>query len=670
VKSNRDFADTRAAKNKSEASPSKTDSASAEGEGGNKVQVAGAVSITIDSTTARAKIGDGLTIQAGQASTKGVLTLKSENNSGAEAIADASTVMENAGKTKDGKSGTGIGVAVAINVANVVNEAVLGDSTIHADGVVIQALVPAVGKDGTHGFKAEATSGASGAGTGVAGALAVNVGISRAQAKVSGGATVTVHDGGNVDLKAENFVSNAVQAGALQKGGGKVGVGASIAVNVGETDTDAVIGTGADILSAKNITLVAASTSDMTTQADGGSAGDTAVTGVVAVSVADNDTQAVIEDGANPLVLAGTLDVAASHAGSLFTDAAGDTKSGKTGVGITIAVSVSTDSALATTSRDITADGAVQFGAEAVSVNRSTAKASVAGGESKSTKGADTSQSADQKAGKQEDMANQRSKSAGGETGTGGKKTDAAKSDTSSGSVSVAGAVAVTVATSTSRAWLPEFTTVTAGANGGTGALVLQSSNLTDSMATADGSAVTKADGTGVGIGIAVNVASVTNEAYIGAGSVIVADGLTVTATTAERDVEMTVSSQAVVDTTAETLYIGIGGDIKTGDKVTYKKGSGDAVGGLTDNSEYYARVEGAGKVTLYDTEDHALAGGTEGRVDLTGAGTGTGHKFKYGGLFGIAESESLVRCRHAPDGHTGRRGEPANRRCGGLRKW
>ena len=729
---NRDFASNRATAEGSDSTTPTTEGASAEGEGGNKVQVAGAVAITIQDSTARATIGDGLLIDAGTAGADGVLTLKSENNTDVQAIADASTVMartlefdptdsgivsaENdtidlgadhgfttgdkviyrkdpAGDPVDGLSdgdayylrmdgnnaklfdtkehaegsgtdglvdlddedpatgtahgfeagggptGTGVGIAVAVNVATVTNEAILGDSTVTADGLLIQALVPSAGGDQVNEFKAEATSGSSGADTGVAGALALNVGISRSRAAISDDASVTLSAGGDVTLTAVNDVSNTVKATGKQEGGGSIGVGASIALNIGETDTDAVIGDSVTFTSVDDVTVSAVSGNAMTTAAEGGSAGETAITPVVAISVSDNDTRAELLGGASALTLGGTLNAAAAHEGEVLTDAKGDTESGDTGVGISIALTIATDSAIATTQRDITAGGAVQFAARTVSINRSTAYASVAGGESEGEGESESSDSTDQKVGKQEGFAKDRSSANGGETSS-QDKTDSASSDTSGGSVSVAGAVAVTVATSTSRASLPEFTNVIAGNGGGTGAVVLQAQNLTDAVATADGSAVTKDDGTGVGVGVAVNVGTVTNEAYIGAGSSITADGITVEATMADREVDLTTALVDVVDPSAETIFIGLGHTFKTGDKVTYQNGSGTAIGGLTDDQDYYAKVGEGGTITLYDTEEHALAGGTDGRVDLTGAGTGTGHKFEYGGLLGLGEEE------------------------------
>ena len=58
----------------------------------------------------------------------------------------------------------------------------------------------------------------------------------------------------------------------------------------------------------------------------------------------------------------------------------------------------------------------------------------------------------------------------------------------------------------------------------------------------------------------------------------------------------------------------------------------GTAIGGLTDDHDYYVNVQSDGKIKLYDTKDHATAGGdvsTGGQIDLTSAGTGTHHIFQ-----------------------------------------
>ncbi|UUZ48811.1 hypothetical protein LP420_40185 [Massilia sp. B-10] len=269
----------------------------------------------------------------------------------------------------------------------------------------------------------------------MAGALAINVGISRAQGKIANNASLTLNADGNTEVRAENEVANTVKASGKQTGGGGVGVGASIALNIVETDTDALIGDNVSFSGAGDITLSADSVDKVETTAEGGSAGDTAVTPVVAISVSDNDTHAEVQGG-GVLTLGGTLDASATHEGRIYTDAAGDTESGDTGVGISIALTIGNDNAIATTGRDITIAGAVQFLARSVTTNRASAHASVAGGEQEGDDG--TSDDTDAKVGKQESFADNRKSSNGGESAAPGKETDSASSDTSGGSVSVA----------------------------------------------------------------------------------------------------------------------------------------------------------------------------------------------------------------------------------------
>src|SRR6185436_18002941 len=133
----------------------------------------------------------------------------------------------------------GVGIAVAVNVADVLAEARIGNAKVTADGVNLQAVMASAGGDSVHKFGADAKSGASGADTGVAGSLAINVGMSEAVAQVSSNATLTITDKGDVTLSAENFAQNDVRATAAQSKAGKVGVGASIGLNIGETDTHA-----------------------------------------------------------------------------------------------------------------------------------------------------------------------------------------------------------------------------------------------------------------------------------------------------------------------------------------------------------------------------------------------------------------------------------------------
>ena len=78
-----------------------------------------------------------------------------------------------------GGTGTGVGVAIGLNVANVTTRARIGDADVTAEGVTVEAKMRETGsgddKDSTHRFGAQATSGAGGGKTGIAGSLAINV---------------------------------------------------------------------------------------------------------------------------------------------------------------------------------------------------------------------------------------------------------------------------------------------------------------------------------------------------------------------------------------------------------------------------------------------------------------------------------------------------------------
>src|SRR4029079_15874967 len=96
-----------------------------------------------------------------------------ENNMDASAIADGSAAK---GTDKDGKvSDTAVGVAVAIKLAEMSNDAVVPNTAhVTAEGVSVQAVMKDVGGNKSHNFAAKATSGGSGGDTRVGGSLAPN----------------------------------------------------------------------------------------------------------------------------------------------------------------------------------------------------------------------------------------------------------------------------------------------------------------------------------------------------------------------------------------------------------------------------------------------------------------------------------------------------------------
>src|SRR5262249_6864443 len=253
-----------------------------------------------------------------------------------------------------------------------------------------------------------------------------------------------------------------------------------------------------------------------------------------------------------------------------------DTEATKTGVGISLALSIVNDSSSATTARDLfTTGGAAAFLASTVSISESTAKASVKGGENGGDK-------ADQKKGKQMDFADSTAKSkAPGAKGTNGATAPTA--DTGRGQVDVAGAIAVNIENASSVASIPDSRHVTA-----TGLITVQSAINADGHALADGSAATASGGTGVGVAVAVNVNNITNHAFVGNGAVVSGSGLNVDAIVADRNIAAPVVTVPVVDAAEDTLFVGLDAGLASGDQVKYVGLGGF---GLTPLSSYFVHV-------------------------------------------------------------------------------
>ena len=121
-----------------------------DGSGGN-VSVAAALAINVSNSDALATIGDGLTVVAGDVGT-GAVSVASSDNMDGSAVADGSAAT--------GSGGTAVGVAVAINVADMTNRAVIGNNVnVTGDGVSAVASMKDAGGDQVNEFAAKATSG-------------------------------------------------------------------------------------------------------------------------------------------------------------------------------------------------------------------------------------------------------------------------------------------------------------------------------------------------------------------------------------------------------------------------------------------------------------------------------------------------------------------------------
>jgi hypothetical protein len=498
-------------------------------------------------------------------------------------------------------------------------------------------------------FIAEAASGASAPDSvGVAGSLALNIVTTNAEAYVVSGATVTLH---NKALNLEASSKTQIIGKAMPKEaatGESVGVGASVALNIGDNVAKAEIQNLATVTGASDITLSAEGSHKMTTQAKGGAEGGIAITPVVAISLANNDTIAQVGTGVGALSLSGNLNATADHSSTVSTKAAGDTtSSGTAAIGASLAMSLIGDTALATTARSISAgtdgSGTIGFSATTSGSSKSDAKASAKGGQRASRRDPeDPEYDSTQPADVDEEAASQRTSDSGVDSraASQGARDSSARgtspsASSSGGPVTVAAAVSINLTDSTARAYIPDGVTINAA-----GALSVSSKNDASAWAAADGSAV-KGD-IGIGAAVSVNRADIVNEAYIGAAEVH-AEGITLQTQETTKSVSFNSStavddtrtvktfnplSTGVIDEGADTITI-TGHGFTRGDVVEYQKGAdtNGVVGNLTSGTLYYVIVVDADKIKLATSFENATAD-TPTAIDINKTGTsGSSHK-------------------------------------------
>ncbi|HXF68056.1 MAG TPA: leukotoxin LktA family filamentous adhesin, partial [Burkholderiales bacterium] len=480
-------------------------SAETAGEGGStsKLSVAAAIAVNVAGSRAEASVPAGRNASAGG----GQLRISASNNTDAAASADGAAV---------GDAAVGVGAAVAINVVKSTNLASLGAGTHSGQGVTLEALMKDTG-DTTSSFGAEAKSGGGSSNVGVAGSLGLNVVDHASVAQIESGAVVNAGTG-DVRIEAENRSESGAKALPAEGGasGAKIGIGASVAVNVVANEARAELADGARLDGGRTLAVAAAGEHAVRTEAEAGSEGGISVTPSAAVTVSDNQTVARLGagDGVN---LSGGATVSATHAGTVTTSAKGSSQGAKAAIGMAVAVTIANDSALATTNRDIQANGEVAFLARASQTTEATAAASAKGGKQEDE---NTQQDGvDQEVGKQASYG--KSKQKAGSANQGQQQGSAQSGE---GKVSVAAAVAANVADSKAQAFIPDGRTVNT-----TGALRVEASNNTDARAAADGSAAGGIATVGIGAAVAVNKVNALAEAYIGAAT-ITADGVIVRA--------------------------------------------------------------------------------------------------------------------------------------------
>ncbi len=492
-----------------------------------KVSVAAAVGINVQTSQVDASIPDNVVISAG-----GVLTLAALNNTDGKIEALGDAVGED-GATSE----VGIGAAVAVNVVKTRNTAVLGNAAHRAGGLSLSATKrdvaafmadPASTAVRTDVYLSRATSGAGGGNVGIAGSVALNLLDTQSVARVSGGAVVTVTGGGNVSLTTDNQTDVTAEALPIDTGavGATVGVGASVALNIVANRSVAEIADGGVVTGAGDLGLDASGTHAVVTRAEAGSAGGVSITPALALSMVNNTTTARLGSGGTQTV-AGAVTVRAAQTSSITTEASGKAAGSDAAIGAALALALVDDRALATTARNVTAGGAVSFVASGISSSTLSAIASASGAkDSEDADAAPTSTGGDSVdrtatsefqsgAGKQQASGvgdtQQRSSTSAEANDESGRS-----AETSEGKVAVAAAVAINVQKSQVNALVPDGVSVSAG-----GAITVASSATTSGAATSDGQAVTGEDGgtseVGIGVAVSVNVVKETNTAYLGA---------------------------------------------------------------------------------------------------------------------------------------------------------
>lgn len=489
----------------------KAKSQDSSGSGGGAVSVAAGISLNLVTSTANASLGDGLVITSA-----GKFALTSSNETDARAIAD--------GSTANGSNKVGIGAAVALNIVNAKNLANIGTGArITSEGLAIEAkmspntaTVPAnpnnstIGTislvaDGTSTLVASSTSGGGGGKVGISGSFALNFVTTTTEAVIKAGAVINAGKG-DISLSASSNEVDDV-ASKSKAEGGTVGVGASIGLNLLLTnpvraeveDTVTLNGGGSLKIGANSTRLVRTNTS-------AGSASDSvAVSPAVAIAIVNNDTIAKLGAGAGNLNLTGSVNITASHSGSVITKGDADAAGEKVAVGAIVAVNVSKDNTIAATMRDFTTTGGNVVVSSISAVNSSARVMASAAGNKQEEDGARNSddeaaaQSGQKTLPKAKDNAD--------------KGNNSAKSSGASGSgVGVAAAVGVNWQIVNNQAIIADNLNITS--NGGS--ITVSALNQTDAATRAIGTSLSKNATANVSAAVGLNVADVTNLAYVG----------------------------------------------------------------------------------------------------------------------------------------------------------
>ncbi|MGD8330967.1 MAG: hypothetical protein PVJ49_16170, partial [Acidobacteriota bacterium] len=259
--------------------------------------LAAAIGVNVVQADALAEIAGGTSV----ISTGGAVSVSSEFEEAAAAVADASSVGNSANA----------GLAIAVNFAGGENRASIGTgATVSAGDITVQAS-----DVGAQTFVASASSGAGGIGAGLAGSVAINGGATTTEAEV--GDTANLDATGDVLISADSDLATMTFAGGGALGLG-AGVGASVGLTLMQHLTEASIG-AAQVDADGAISVLAAGDQAMHGVAVAGTAaGLAAVAGSINIQALVAVTRAFTDVGAqlNQTTLGGATQNVAIHAQS------------------------------------------------------------------------------------------------------------------------------------------------------------------------------------------------------------------------------------------------------------------------------------------------------------------------------------------------------------------
>jgi len=313
--------------------------------------VGGSIGVNYIDISARAEVGDNTTLTG----ETGDVRVEATNLNEIQNIAGGAALSTN---------GTGVGLAVSVNVANTLEAkaSVGNDSTIDAAGTATvkakSSLVPfaedlpIIGEVGVTSFAAGIAVGAGSNGVGAGGSSSVNVIFMDTTASVGTGSSVDGDAG--VVIRAEDTLTVLSGAGGLGISTGNAGIGIGLDVNVIDRDTYATVGAESDLgSSVGDIRVEAVSDDDVTSIAAtfGVSTNGPGVALSVGVVVLLTDTQATVASGTigdrSRLDAGGNVIVDAQGDAKVFMLAGGLAYGNNAGIGIASTVFVHTDNVIA-----------------------------------------------------------------------------------------------------------------------------------------------------------------------------------------------------------------------------------------------------------------------------------------------------------------------------------